>query len=173
MNVAEKSEREYAIDRQKSRKILHFPPWPNWDLARALACCYRYRFRHLATAQENLVLLKKILCVKTGCALIEWSLIAWRWNFPFNTQMFNFATILFGYVAMQVRCLGSWWNPETRVFAWNLRYLSPHKRNGISFFICFFDRIESALQPSFSFTQADWLCGNTNCVSGLWWYPKT
>ena len=84
---AEKITREHGIDRQNHKKVSHFPPRPNWDLARNLVCFYRFHFRYFTKVQENIVLLQKIFHGDKYGVLTERSLKEWRWNLPFNSWM--------------------------------------------------------------------------------------
>ena len=71
-----------------------------------------------------------------------------------NTPKFHLYTRWFSYVAIQSRCRILWQNPEARVLARDLRFLSQHYRRGIYFFLYFFYIIILIILPNFSFTQA-------------------
>ena len=109
-----------------------------------------------------------VFCKSTreSCAFVK-DLARWcTWRFDralfsgmkaklaFQCMSARLITSWFGHVAMWIRCLGSWWNPEARMLARNLRRLSPHRRYGLAFLLYFFINIESMMLPSFSFTQA-------------------
>ena len=58
-------------------------------------------------------------------------------------------------MAMQIAHQGSCLKPETRVFAHDLRFLSPCHRHGHTFSRYFIVNIKSIIMPSFSFIEAD------------------
>ena len=85
------SKRERVIDGQKRKKTLRFPPITNWDLACNFACFCRCRFRYFTKVQENLVLLQKLLLGNVDGVIREKSLMMWRWNISFNSQLHDWS----------------------------------------------------------------------------------
>ena len=88
------------------------------------------------------------------------SFLLCKYQFDDATK-FQLHASLFGNMAMQIAHRGSCLKPETRVFARDLRFLSPCHRCGLTFFIYFFINTNSIMLPSFSFIETDlaiWQC---------------